>query len=34
MEEILGIKEGALRVKMNRLKEKIRQRLNDTVYGT
>lgn len=33
MEEILGIKEGALRVKMTRLKEKIRQRLNDPIYG-
>jgi RNA polymerase sigma-70 factor, ECF subfamily len=33
MEEILGMKEGALRVKMARLKEKIRQRLNDPIYG-
>ena len=33
MEEILGVKEGALRVKMTRLKEKLRERLNKPVYG-
>lgn len=34
MEVILGINEGALRVKMNRVKEKLRQILNTQYHGT
>ena len=34
MEEILGISNGALRVKMNRIKEKLRKHTKATVYGT
>lgn len=34
MEEILGISNGALRVKMNRIKEKLRQHTKASVHGT
>ncbi|MDQ3845123.1 MAG: sigma-70 family RNA polymerase sigma factor [Bacteroidota bacterium] len=34
MEDVLGIKEGTLRVKMNRLKEKLRHLLTSQTYGT
>jgi RNA polymerase sigma factor (sigma-70 family) len=34
MEEILGIREGALRVRMNRIKEKIRTLTQDINHGT
>ena len=34
MEEVLGIKEGTLRVKMSRIKEKLRQLTNTASYGT
>lgn len=34
MEEILGINNGALRVKMNRIKEKLRKHTKATIYGT
>ena len=34
MEEVLGIKQGTLRVKMNRIKEKLRQITKTSQYGT
>jgi RNA polymerase sigma-70 factor (ECF subfamily) len=34
MEEIMGISSGALRVKMNRIKEKLRQQTKSFEYGT
>jgi RNA polymerase sigma-70 factor (ECF subfamily) len=34
MEEVLGIRKGALRVKMNRIKEKLRQITKISQYGT
>ncbi len=34
MEEILGINQNNLRVKMNRIKEKLRKITKDTAYGT
>ena len=34
MEDILGISEGNLRVKMNRIKEKLRQLTKTMDYGT
>jgi len=34
MEEILGINQNNLRVKMNRIKEKLRQLTKETAYGT
>ncbi len=34
MEEIMGISSGTLRVKMNRIKEKLRQQTKDFEYGT
>ena len=34
MEEILGLSQGNLRVKMNRIKEKLRQLTKTTDYGT
>lgn len=34
MESILGINQGTLRVKMNRIKEKLRQLTKTEVYGT
>jgi RNA polymerase sigma-70 factor (ECF subfamily) len=34
MEEVLGIKEATLRVKMNRIKEKLRGHAKKTHYGT
>jgi RNA polymerase sigma factor (sigma-70 family) len=34
MEDILGISQGNLRVKMNRIKEKLRQLTKNTGYGT
>jgi RNA polymerase sigma-70 factor (ECF subfamily) len=34
MEEVLGISQGTLRVKMNRIKEKLRQITKKSQYGT
>jgi RNA polymerase sigma-70 factor (ECF subfamily) len=34
MEEVLGISMGTLRVKMNRIKEKLRQITKTSQYGT
>ncbi|MFN4809899.1 MAG: RNA polymerase sigma factor [Bacteroidota bacterium] len=34
MEDVLGINQGALRVKMNRIKEKLRQITKTSQYGT
>ena len=34
MEEILGISQGNLRVKMNRIKERLRQLAKNSAYGT
>lgn len=34
MEEVLGISQGTLRVKMNRIKEKLRQITKNSQYGT
>lgn len=34
MEEVMGISSGTLRVKMNRIKEKLRQQTKDFDYGT
>jgi RNA polymerase sigma-70 factor (ECF subfamily) len=34
MEEIMGISSGTLRVKMNRIKEKLRQQTKSFEYGT
>jgi len=34
MEDILGINQNNLRVKMNRIKEKLRQLTKTEVYGT
>ena len=34
MEEIMGISSGTLRVKMNRIKEKLRQQTKGFEYGT
>lgn len=34
MEEIMGISSGTLRVKMNRIKEKLRQQSKNFEYGT
>ena len=33
MEEILGMNQGTLRVKMNRIKEKLRKMTKEAVYG-